>query len=353
MKEFKNKEVIVGLVIIVILAVIAVFLLIRREMNQSNREVQVSSEESVGTDGYGENGQNRGETISITGEESGPRNEAGSEWPTAEAGVSSNGTGVSANTTSLQVKADNTDININLYSILGEENYKPATLVERKEEDDQLAELFGYWDAYKMEAVHDLLRLERIQAISTQLDGTNKFYYYGDVDQLGRPSGSGLAVYGNNTYYCGGWKEGLRSGKGMWLQIAIYDESNLKLNLGLVEHMYNGNWSKDLPNGQGQEHFQFDYAVLNQQDNKTILNVIGDFKDGYYNGEMYVMTTNNFGVTSDWSGICKKGVWDILLPGSVTDGVWRSYETDEQGDYEYHFMFPEDNVKQGIYGLKK
>lgn len=354
MKEIRNKEVIAGFVVIVILAAVALLLLVKREQARNPQEQtgQTILLTNPASDAEAMEKNNLQEAqVSVTANNPLRPHGTADTSVTNTDGVSANDLSVSAN--SVKVKANNTDENIHLYSILGEERYRSFTLVERKKEDNQLAELFGYWDAYQMEAVNDLIRLERVQAISAELDGTNKYYYYGSVDQLGRPSGRGLAVYGNDTYYCGDWKEGLRSGKGMWLQLATYDESTAKMNLGLILHMYNGTWSRDLPNGEGQEHFQYDYAILNEAHNRTVLNVIGNYKDGYYDGEMYVMTTNNFGSTLDWRGVCQKGIWDIQLPGSVTDGVWRSYDPDENGEYEYHFMFPEENISQGIYGLKK
>lgn len=354
MKEIRNKEVIIGLAVILILAVIALFLLIRKERGQENLQPQTF--QSAGSLQAQEQIEEEAVPEEVEEAETANRNSLlrpHGEGASANSSQTVSGNGLTVSENSVKVKANNTDPSIHLYSVLGEEKYRSFSLVERKKEDNQLAELFGYWDAYQMDAVNDLINLDRIRAISAQLDGTQKYYYYGQVDQLGRPNGRGLAVYGEDTYYCGDWKEGLRSGKGMWLQLVRYDADNQNMNLGLTLHMYNGNWSKDLPNGQGQEHFQYDYGILNEEHNRTVLNVIGGFKDGYYDGEMYVMTTNNFGVTYDWRGVCQKGVWDIQLPGSVTDGVWRSYEPDEKGDYEYYFMFPEDNRNQGVYGLKK
>ncbi len=343
MKDWKNKEVIGGLVVIILLGAVALFLLVRREMRDSSAKSEVALE----------NTQNGGSPLeqpqTVTETENQPLEAEPKTEPNEPAQSK-------AEENLLQVEPAKAGEAVaekqQLYRILGEEKYRPATMIERREEDGQLKELFEYWDAYKLEAVDDLVHLERVKAISAQLDGTNNFYYYGGVDSLGRPSGSGLAVYGNNTYYCGEWKEGLRSGDGMWLQVAIYEEDNAELNLGVVEHLYNGRWSRDLPNGQGQEHFSYDYGILNQK-GRTIANVIGEFKDGYYNGEMYVMTTDNSGSTSDWNGTCKKGVWDIVMEGSTTKGIWRSTEENEHREYAYHYIFPEENVNQGIYGLKK
>lgn len=329
MKDLKkriDKEVLAGIVIIIILACIALVLLIKRETGINSqgygvtKEAKQSMEATVGTSET--EGADLANLQMNTEEISRPREEK----------------------------------ILPLYEIFGSGWYRAASLTERKREDHQLKELYDYWDAYRLDAVEELVRLERLQKVSEELKGKNKFYYYGSVDALGRPSGKGLAVYEDNTYYFGEWKEGLRHGKGMWLEVAIYTEENQDKNLGVVEHSYSGEWSRDLPNGQGQEHFGYDYSILKEEDvkrNECIANVIGGFKDGYYHGEMYVMTTDEAGNTKDWSAICKNGVWEPIMVGNTTDAVFESYDKNENGENEYHYMYPEDNKNFGVMGLKK
>ena len=348
MKDWKNrkdKEIILGLVVIIVLGVIALTLLIRREIRyQSNDKVLVAEESS----------EEVFEAYNVEEAEAPVMEEALEENVLDEKEALPN-VQIVTEENSKEI-AEEVKRKVSLYDVLGEENYKPATLTERKQEDNQLKELYQYWDAYKLDAVADLIRLERVQKISRELKGKDKFYYYGSLDRLGRPSGKGLAVYGDNTYYFGEWKEGLRHGKGMWLEIAIYTEENQDGNLGVLEHSYNGEWSKDLPNGQGQEHFSYDYDVLTEDiigDGQCISNVIGGFKDGYYHGEMYVMTVNQEGLSKDWVGTCQNGQWDVIQKGNTTDAVWETYEKDEQGNVQYHYLYPLENKNYGIIGLKK
>lgn len=348
-KNIKDKEVIVGLIVIIILGSIALGLLIKREIGYQKEKYVVAG---------ATNEENMKELVQEEQELELEVEESSVEVVTEDVVVEETAltnvqivTAENAKTTAEEKKEE-----VSLYDILGEEKYKAATLTERKQEDDQLKELYEYWDAYKLDAVADLVRLERLQKISKELDGTHKFYYYGSVDRIGRPSGKGLAVYEDNTYYFGEWKEGLRHGKGMWLQVAIYTEDNKNKNLGVIEHSYNGQWSKDLPNGEGQEHFSYDYNVLSAdaiKDIECIANVIGGFKDGYYHGEMYVMSVNELGNTTDWSGVCNNGVWEPIMKGNTTDAVWESYEKDAEGNIEYHYVYPQDNQNYGIIGLKK
>lgn len=326
-KIFEDKEVIIGLIIIVILGAIALSLLIRREVQHQEKETiatEVSDDEEVVI--YEEAEEIALSSIHIVTQDD-------------------------ANKVSQKQKKE-----VSLYGILGSEKYTPCSLTERKQEDGQLKELFEYWDAYKLDAVAELVRLERLQKVSKELEGTDKFYYYGEVDRLGRPSGKGLAVYEDNTYYCGEWKDGVRHGKGMWLEVAIYTEEYADYNLGVIEHSYSGQWSKDLPNGEGQEHFSYDVYLLKQEnmkDGKCITNVIGTFKDGYYNGDMYIMTIDSARRSIDWYGTCKNGVWEPIEIGSATDAVWESSEKNSDGSPMFHYLFPQDNQNYGIMGLKK
>ena len=331
MKDFKkviDKEVLVGFIVIIILGLIALFLLIRRETAAANKGDKmtraVKQELEVPESGLEAEGIARANLQMIT--------EETIEQPEEE------------------------EVILPLYAIFGKTRYKAAVLTERKQEDYQLEELYDFWDAYKLDAVEELVRLERMQKISEELKGKNKFYYHGSVDKLGRPSGKGLAVYEDNTYYFGEWKDGLRHGKGMWLEVAIYTEENQDKNLGVIEHSYSGEWSRDLPNGQGQEHFSYDYSRMkteNMKDGKAIANVIGEFEDGYYNGEMYIMTVDAAGNTTDWSGICQKGIWKPIETGPTTDSVWEAYEKDVSNNPVFHYLYPKDNKNYGIIGLKK
>lgn len=327
-KKIKDKEVVVGLIIIIILGAIALSLLIRREVQHQKNEPILMEVNDKMADGSPE------QRIEVVAEKT--------------AQIVTQDTSDKA---SFKLNKE-----VSLYDILGNEKYSPCFLTERKQDDGQLKELFEFWDAYKLDAVEELVRLERLQKVSRELEGTDKFYYYGEVDRLGRPNGKGLAVYEDNTYYCGEWRDGLRHGKGMWLEVAIYTEENSEYNLGVIEHSYSGQWSKDLPNGEGQEHFSYDFGLLKQEnmkDGKCITNVIGGFKDGYYNGEMYIMTIDSAGRSIDWYGTCEGGVWETIKEGSTTDAVWESNEKDSGGNQLFHYLSPKENQNYGIMGLKK
>lgn len=350
MKELKNKEVIAGFIVIIILGIIALALLVKRELKSnsgfSKNEATIEKEYMAEQEPI---------SIEVPEEEEVVMEEAAQKVPQKEE-ESETVLETAKMTEDSGDKDKKEKKRYTLYTVLGDKKYKSQSMKQRRTEDGQLKELYDYWDAYHLEAVGDLIRLERIQKISEELEGTGKFYYYGSTDSLGRPSGKGLAVYENNAYYFGSWKEGLREGKGMWLQVAIYNEENKYANLGVVEHSYNGAWKKDLPNGEGQEHFSYDYQVLKEDYltyNFALANVLGNFKDGYYHGEMYIMTADEEGNTTDWTGICEEGVWEPIMKGNTTDAVWETLEKDQQGNPSYHYMFPRDNAGFGILGLMK
>lgn len=342
MKDFKNKEIILGAVVIGILSVIALSLIVKRELDSKSYKTQVKSAptaeqfSSIETveDSVEMEEEDSADTISV-------REQMSDSIAADTVTVQKN------NAAAIKTKEKNAN---QLYRILGRDTYQPYTMVERKEEDGQMAELFSYWDAYKLQAVSDLIHLDRVRAISEELKGTSHYYYYGGLDKLGRPNGKGLAIYPDDTYYCGEFKDGLRHGAGMWLQVAFYEKNEEKLNLGLIEHMYNGEWSKDLPNGEGQEHFEYDYSILNEKGD-TITNVIGTFKNGLYHGDMYIMTANNNGNTTDWYGTCENGSWvpmSELSPAKMY-AIWYADEDNER----YQYMQASQNIMQGVLGMKR
>lgn len=345
MKDLKNKEVIAGLIIIIILGSIALFLLIRREIDGGTFRQSAKQQEK---EAYKESisvKEEKEDSFFISDDGVREKNESEKSAET-----------VTVSNTTEDEKNSNEKKRYTLYTILGSEKYQAKSMKQRKTEDGQLEELYQYWDAYQLDAVGEIIRLDRVRKIVEELEGKDIYYYYGSTDSLGRASGKGLAVYADYSFYFGEWKEGLRDGKGMWIQPAVYDDNNKYADLGLLEHNYNGEWKKDLPNGEGQEHFSYDYDILKEDYlayGFAIANVLGEFKDGYYHGEMYVMTADEAGRTTDWSGICEYGEWKAIMEGSTTDAIWQSYETDEQGNYFYHYVFPKENKGYGIHGLMK
>ncbi len=331
MRELKNREVIAGLILLILLGTTAIVLIIKKEIGNkdvvtndtyiSSQEIEEDIESNIAKDSH--------DDISYVNSSDADNNK---EDELEQVNRTEN---MTESTTVL-------------------DKYVAASMKEYKTDDWQMKELFYYWDEYQLDAVEDLIRLERVRAITNELSGTNDFYYYGDKDVNGQPNGKGLAIYANNTYYCGEWKNGKRSGEGMWLRLYPDKTATIGKSSGVVEHLYNGMFENDYPNGAGQEHIEYDLEVLNN--NEAITNVIGNFKDGYYDSELYIMTISKEGRTTDWYADAKKGTFTLVEDKVSTTGknpVWERGETVEDSNEMYYWMLPSLNKNFGISGLKK
>ncbi len=211
--------------------------------------------------------------------------------------------------------------------------------------DQQMGEMYHYWTDGNMDAVRDLAHLERFEAMSYSLSGTKEFYYYGDVNSEGIPNGNGLACYADDQYYCGQWVNGQRSGDGCW--ISFYPSYS---NYVVKEHMYTGQWANDLPNGQGQEHYDYLTDHMNRED-IYVQNAIGGFSAGKYNGEMYVITLDADEKTTEWVGTCENGTWQQVLYSTVDkNGMFPVLS--ERENLEHHlYMTSEGARNNGVNGI--
>ena len=209
----------------------------------------------------------------------------------------------------------------------------------------QLYEMYEYWFQSNMDAVRDLAHLERFEAMSYSLNGSNDYYYYGETDEEGRPDGKGLAVYANSQYYYGYWTAGKRWGTGTW--ISFYPNYSTYV---VKEHMYNGEWADDLPDGTGQEHFDYRMEYMNTED-IYLQNAIGGFSQGKYNGDMYVITLEVNSNTVEWDGVCDHGDWEEV-PYAAHDKMGRIPVLTGREDKEAHiYMTSEGARNNGISGI--
>ncbi len=204
--------------------------------------------------------------------------------------------------------------------------------------DTQLYEMYEYWFAGNLEAVRDLAHLERFEAMSYALSGSNDFFYYGEKDSEGRPQGMGLAVYANSQYYYGSWSQGKRQGSGTWIN--FYPNYNVNV---VKEHLYYGNWNEDLPDGEGQEHFDYVTEYMNSED-IYLQNAIGGFSQGKYNGDMYVITVRQDGDTTEWDGTCEGGDWEEV-PYAAIDKKGRIPVLTDREDSENHIYMTRNGAK--------
>ena len=330
MKSLKEKEIIIGLLVVIFLLMTVLVLIFQKyvlKADNNGNSVRVEQETIE-------------ETVS---EESGDISyEMAQEQQSTDDTAAENGLLMSTTGETMTQTTRNS------------EKYVKASLNKVTNSDTQMAELYSYWKEYKLDSVGDLIRLERVRTITDSLKGTNSYYYFGDTNNKGLPEGTGLAIYEDNTYYFGEWKNGLREGSGMWIRIYPDQAGTVDGYSGVLEHQYSGNWKNDLPNGEGQEHFTYDTAQITNP--ATICNVMGEFKDGYYNSEMLIMLIDSDGETQDWYGTAKMGVFQYVNNNTNTAGtraVWTRGSGMDTMDEEPFTIKESENYEWGISSLKK
>ncbi len=212
-----------------------------------------------------------------------------------------------------------------------EDDDKTAIVVDVEDENDVsytkeyiLNEAFPYFADNNQDAIWDLAHLKRYVKLSEGLKDTNNFYYQGDTDSEGKPNGKGLAIYEQNSYYYGDWSHGVRSGQGTWFRFYIGQKNEINAMGKYMAHSYSGTWADNLPNGQGAEHYEVNIAKLPAHD-RILQNVVGNFTDGLYDGELYANTVDYTGNVEEWNGVAKKGVFELWRDMSAIGecSVWQ------------------------------
>ena len=339
MKELKNKQIIIGLVALIVLLILAIILILRRESSTDTpKKEYVAVEELPIADKDAKEAENADIDLAFPEQTNNP-------VTTSEISVVDN-----LAIEPIQQVSGNTIYYDKSMQYHPEPVYKEYT----GEEMWQLEEIYAYWNEYKLDAVDDLIHLPRVRTITNELKGTNYFYEWGEKDSKGRPSGKGLAVYADNAYYFGEWKDGKRNGMGRYWKTFPDKTAIINGATGIMEHQYNGMWVNDYPNGEGHEHFTFDYDLASGE--YAIANVIGNFKDGYYDGELYIMTVVGDDQFIEWEAKAERGSFLRVDKYDDTPGeykVWeRYYEVDDEKK-NYRWMNEKENHGFGIYGLMK
>lgn len=238
------------------------------------------------------------------------------------------------------------------------DNEKTAIVVDIEDENDEaytkefiLKEAYPFFADNKQDAIWDLAHLKRYVKLSKGLEGTGDYYYQGDVDSEGKPHGTGLAIYEKNSYYFGEWSHGVRNGKGTWFRFYINQKNKANANGIYMSHSYSGDWADNLPNGEGAEHYDVDISKLAPTQGRILQNVVGPFKNGLYDGDMYANTVDYTGNVQEWDGIAKEGVFTLWRDMSAIGecSVWR-YRDDHSVCLD---IDKSENENQGIRELLK
>lgn len=194
--------------------------------------------------------------------------------------------------------------------------------------------------AENYEQVNALVKTPECQDMlnSLQDDGS---YYYGERDQYGNRDGVGTAVckgYRSVYFYYGSWSEGEKSGQGLALNPSPDNPTN-------PYGLFTGEWAHDLPNGEGEERYQVIQSELEGGTGRDSLHR-GLYKDGLFDGDIYIeVTWADEGVVS-YQGTAKNGVWE--LQSEVEDGeavMWNNL-TDPTSSGMWSTI--EDNKDNGV-----
>lgn len=212
------------------------------------------------------------------------------------------------------------------------------------DKDAQLKEMMGYWADNNQKALDDLANLDHYIAMSWKLKGSMEFFYYGDVNGKGEPEGKGIAVYADNQYYYGDWKEGVRSGNGTWIHYHIHQTGNAK-DL-YTYHQYTGEWADDLPSGAGSEHYDYNQSLMAERTGYNA-NLIGSYEKGLVNGEFYITNVYADETTREWNAAAQNGSWIYQNENKDQKGN-RTVQVEINDPDNYIWMNPKDNVNIGV-----
>lgn len=210
--------------------------------------------------------------------------------------------------------------------------------------DEQLKEMMSYWADNNQKALDDLANLDRFKAMSWALRDTTDFYYYGDRNVSGVPEGKGIAVYADNQYYYGEWKNGVRSGNGTWIHYHIHNATN-KNDLYLY-HQYTGSWAEDLPDGEGSEHYDYEMSLL-KENTAYNNNLIGSYSKGLVNGDFYLTNIYSDGNVREWYAQAEHGSWIYKSENKDKAGRKPVYVSNIDPN-DYIWMLPKENKNIGV-----
>ena len=208
----------------------------------------------------------------------------------------------------------------------------------------QLQEMMTYWEQGNQEALDDLANLDRFRAMSYQLKGTTEFYYSGETNADGRPDGKGIAVYADNQYYYGDWKNGVREGEGRWMHYHIHASADLKDIYQF--HQYSGSFRNDLPDGDGSEHYDFVMENL-QKGIRYDSNLIGTYKQGLLDGSFYITTIDQKNNMEEWNATARMGSFVYLTDQKDKQGR-KPALVDTEDEDNYIWLSEKENQNLGV-----
>jgi tetratricopeptide (TPR) repeat protein len=149
-----------------------------------------------------------------------------------------------------------------------------------------------------------------------------------------------MIIYANKSMYYGGFSNGIRKGKGF-----LFIRSNLKEDQEY--YFYDGEWSNDLPNGNGQtcEAYAYENSDGEEYTNKLITE--GVYKKAYENG---IMTKHFYEDGEETGWVEYKAENGVPMP--LTNDDEQPIPTPEAEDYVIGAIYQGDQPTGEYYSAK-
>lgn len=175
--------------------------------------------------------------------------------------------------------------------------------LKQQERDEMLKSIYA---AAKVKDISSLVEQMQKNEFKKTFSGDYPIYY-SEVGEGTFGDGTGMVVYGQHSIYIGSMTTGMRSGNGFYFK---WWKDGKKVNYT----SYDGEWSKDIPNGYGvvlsctplDGNFVYDELYIV----KTIGNYVGAMEDNEMSKEIYDSKYNLIGVVQYKS---KLGIAQPLL----------------------------------------
>lgn len=179
-----------------------------------------------------------------------------------------------------------------------------AQELERQQEEQEkaakLEPLMVLFEEENYDGLKDILRTEEYVDFSDEVIGDTS-YYFGNYDENGHRTGTGIAVYENGYYYYGDFEDDVRSGHGVYMR-ASYSESS-----SIGSFIFDGAWADDKPNGDGVATSNYYKDRISANDFST-KEISGNYTDGLENGQMTLTGKTKSGASRTYKYKAVEGV---------------------------------------------
>lgn len=204
--------------------------------------------------------------------------------------------------------------------------------------DGFLVKLYEMFESGDKEGVRKEIQSEKYLAFVKLVENNDyKYIYFPDKNK--EQTGRGIALYyvdteeyGNVFVYYGDFEQGKRSGTGTWAGAN-----------GIEYYWFEGTWSSDSPNGQGNIEVVKDESKIEKKENYSYalkIETAGTFSNGLHNGQIHIKQYMDNGKIITWNPITavngiKQQIRDettdygyLIAEGTTSDGEHASLYDD-------------------------